>query len=115
MAKIRSSYVVTGDLTRAVAFYERVLGERAALRDGDRWAEFRLEGARFALSSPGEAARGAVGSTVVFEVDDLSAAKSAVVAAGGAVLEERDMGGHGKTATFRDPDGHLGQLFVRAR
>ena len=36
------------------------------------------------------------------------------VAAGAQALETRDMGSHGRTRTYRDPAGHLIQLFWKA-
>ena len=52
--------------------------------------------------------------TVVFEVDDIEAVSGALEAAGGEILGIRDMGDHGKTLSFRDPDGNLVQLYQRA-
>jgi predicted enzyme related to lactoylglutathione lyase len=51
---------------------------------------------------------------IIFEVDDIAAARDQIAAGGGEIVEERDMGDHGKALTFRDPDGNLVQLFERA-
>ena len=66
------------------------------------------------MASDDEAPKGAVGATVVFEVGDIAAMTDAIRAAGGDILGERDMADHGKTLTFRDPDGNLVQLYQRA-
>lgn len=112
--KLQNAYYVTGDMDRAIAFYRDALGLDLAFQDGDKWAQLKAGGANFALSSRDEAPDGAVGATVVFEVSDAAAAGAAIAAAGGEVVGERDMGSHGKTLTFRDPDGNLVQLYQRA-
>ncbi|MBO21916.1 MAG: glyoxalase [Rhodospirillaceae bacterium] len=111
--KLQNAYYVTGDMDRAIAFYRETLGLDLMFQDGGKWAQLKAGGVNFALSSADEAPDGAVGATVVFEVPDAAAA-AAIAAAGGEVLGERDMGDHGKTLTFRDPDGNLVQLFERA-
>jgi len=50
----------------------------------------------------------------VFEVDDIDAMTPSLKAAGGQVLDTRDMGDHGRTLSFRDPDGNLVQLYQRS-
>ena len=112
--KLQNAYYVTADMDRAVAFYRDTLGLDLAFQDGARWTQFKAGGINFALSSMDEAPEGAVGATVVFEVPDIAAAAAAIEAGGGEVLGERDMGDHGKTLTFRDPDGNLLQLYQRA-
>ena len=47
-------------------------------------------------------------------VDDIAASRDQIAAGGAEIIEERDMGDHGKALTFRDPDGNLVQLFQRA-
>jgi len=112
--KMQNAYYVTGDMGRAIAFYRDTLGLDLMFQDGGKWAQLKAGGVNFALSSVEEAPDGAVGATVVFEVPDAAAAGAAIAAAGGEILGERDMGDHGKTLTFRDPDGNLVQLFQRA-
>lgn len=112
--KLQNAYYVTGDMGRAIAFYRDTLGLDLMFQDGGKWAQLKAGGVNFALSSAEEAPDGAVGATVVFEVPDAGAAGAAITAAGGEILGERDMGDHGKTVTFRDPDGNLVQLYQRA-
>ncbi|MFN8558251.1 MAG: VOC family protein [Dehalococcoidia bacterium] len=112
--KLQNAYYVTGDMERAVAFYRDALGLRMKFQDGAKWAQFDAGGVNFSLSSPAEAASGAVGAVVIFEVDDLDAIRARLEAGGATVLDSRDMGAHGRALTFRDPDGNLVQLFQRA-
>ncbi|MDA0785124.1 MAG: VOC family protein [Proteobacteria bacterium] len=112
--KLQNAYYVTGDMDRAIAFYRDTLGLDLMFQDGGKWAQLKAGGVNFALSSTEEAPDGAVGATVVFEVPDAGTAGEAIAAAGGEILGERDMGDHGKTVTFRDPDGNLVQLYQRA-
>ena len=112
--KLQNAYYVTGDMDRAVTFYREALGLGLKFQDGARWAQFDAGGVNFSLSSPEEAAAGARGAVVIFEVDDLDAARARLAEHGADVLDARDMGAHGRSLTFRDPDGNLVQLFQRA-
>lgn len=111
--KLQNAYYVTRDMDRAVAFYRDALGLALKFRDGERWAQFDAGGVNFSLSSPEEAAPGAQGAVVILEVDDLDVAQSRLAEQGVAVLDPRDMGAHGRSCAFRDPDGNLVQLFQR--
>lgn len=112
--KLQNAYYVTGDMERAVGFYRDALGLNLVFQDGAKWTQFKAGGVNFAMASDEEAPDGAVGATVVFEVDDIAAMSASIASAGGELLGERDMGNHGKTLTFRDPDGNLVQLYQRA-
>jgi len=112
--RIQNSYYVVSDMSRACAFYEKVLGIGLKFRDGDRWAQNDVGGANFSLSSIAEAPRRVEGGIVVFEVEDMPAVKVRIVEMGGSILIERDMGPHGKTLAFLDPESNLVQLFQRA-
>lgn len=111
--KLQVAYVVTKDVSAHRAFYEEVLNFPVKFQDGDRWVQFRTEGANFALAAPGEAPAGAEGAVLVFEVDDLDAAVAALNTAGVQVDPIRDMGDHGRVVTFMDPAGNRLQLFGR--
>jgi len=114
MTKLKYGYVCSRDVTRAVRFYSEALGIALKFQDGDRWAQFDLGGASFAIASPPEFPEGESGSVLVFEVDDLGRAVAAVISAGGSAVDQRDMGSHGTVATVRDPSGNLLQLYARA-
>lgn len=113
--KIQNVYQVTSDMTRSLGFYRDLLGMKMKFQDGDKWAQLDAQGARFALGSPEEAGAAAASRTVVvFEVDDLAAARTALEGAGAPILATRDMGSHGSTLTSRDPDGNVIQFFAKA-
>lgn len=112
--KIQNVYQVSRDMSRALGFYRDVLGMKLKFQDGEKWAQLDANGARFAVASPEEAGAAAASNTVVvFEVDDLAAARQALEAAGAPILATRDMGNHGSTLTSRDPDGNIVQFFAR--
>lgn len=111
---MRLAYQVSTDLRRSVDFYQQALGLELRFVDGDRWAEFSVGNTRFALASPDEAPEGRQGAVVVFECEDLETTCESVRRAGGSVLAMRDMGSHGHTATIRDPEGAVFQLFSRS-
>jgi predicted enzyme related to lactoylglutathione lyase len=112
--RLQNAYYVTHDMDRAVAFYRDALGLSVRFQDGTRWAQFDAGGVNFSLSAPEEAAEGATGAVVIFEVDDIDAARTRLEAGGARVLVDRDMGAHGRSLSFRDPDGNLVQLLQRA-
>jgi predicted enzyme related to lactoylglutathione lyase len=112
--RIQNVYYVTDDMNETVTFYRDVLGLGVKFKDGERWTQLDAGGSNFALSSLEEAAKGAKGAVVVFEVDGLEEMATQIAAAGGEVLGTRDMGSHGRTLTFRDPVGNIAQLYERA-
>lgn len=112
--KLQNAYYVTREMDRAVAFYRDALGLALKFQDGARWAQFDAGGVNFSLSSPEEAGGSTDGAVVVFEVDDLDAAQTRLAERGAALLDVRDMGAHGRSLLFKDPDGNLVQLFQRA-
>jgi predicted enzyme related to lactoylglutathione lyase len=112
--RVQNAYHVARDMSRLRAFYETALGVPLKFADGGRWIQFDLQGTNFSLSSPAEAAQNASGTVIVFEVDSLDDAESALAAQGGRMMERRDMGTHGQVLTFADPEGNIAQLFCRS-
>jgi predicted enzyme related to lactoylglutathione lyase len=112
--RIQNAYYVVPAMEQAAAFYRDVLGLKLKFQDGERWAQFDAGGSNFSLSSVEEAAPGAAGAVVVFEVTGMDAMAERIAAAGGGILGRRDMGTHGRTLTVRDPAGNVLQLFERA-
>jgi predicted enzyme related to lactoylglutathione lyase len=113
--KLSGAHYVVADMDKAVAFYEGALGLKIKFRDKNRRTQFDVNGTAVAPADPSE---GAVppggGATIVPEVDDLAATRAALERAGAKIESARDMGGHGKFFTVRDPAGNLVQIFARA-
>src|SRR3984957_9956874 len=110
---IRSVYTVANDMDLMRAFYEEALELPLAFRDRDQWCQFKAEQVSFALGSPSEAAKGARGSVIVFDANDVAVFVQRLERLGGRHLSNRDMGSHGSVATFSDPENNLFQLHVR--
>src|SRR5258708_2272054 len=113
LGAIRSVYTVASDMDLMCAFYEEALEPPLAFRDRDNWCQFKAGPVAFALSSPSEAAKGARGSVIVFDAVDVAVVVRRIEQLGGRHLSSRDMGSHGSTATFADPENNLFQLHVR--
>jgi predicted enzyme related to lactoylglutathione lyase len=111
---IRSVYTVVQDMDLMQAFYGEALGLPLAFRDQRRWCQFKAGLLPFALSSPAEAAPGARGSVIVFDAADIAPITQRIERLGGRHLATRDMGAHGRVATFADPEHNLFQLHVRS-
>ena len=110
---IRSVYTVANDMDLMRAFYEEALELPLTFRDRDKWCQFKAGQVSFALSSPSEAAKGARGSVIVFDANDVAVFVQRIERLGGRHLSSRDMGSHGSVATFSDPENNLFQLHVR--
>lgn len=113
ITRIQSIYLPADQVANTADFYAGALGAAPKFREGDRWVQFAVGGTGFAIASHEEAASGATAPVIVFESDD-PADHDRWVAAGASPIEARDMGDHGRTRTYRDPAGHLVQLFWRA-
>ena len=102
-------YYWTRDMDRAVAFYTGVVGLALARREGNEWAELEAEPVRLALHGTDDEMPGS--GTVVFRVEDLDAARR-FLEQRGALFDAYvgEVGGLGRFATFRDPDGNPVQL-----
>jgi predicted enzyme related to lactoylglutathione lyase len=95
------------DLERAKAFYRDTVGLGEPTMLHERWAEFDVGGATFAIATGGESIGMPPGSSfsIAFETDDLNAAIERVRASGVEVGETFDS--PTCHATFaRDPDGN---------
>src|SRR5258708_39061205 len=112
--RIQNTYLVIKDMPLQRSFYEKALGLKVKFADQQRWTQFAIGETSFSLSSADEAADGASCATVVFEAKDIEAVTQEIVAAGGRIIRRRDMGIHGRTVTFVDPEGNVAQLFERA-
>ncbi|MCL6563139.1 MAG: VOC family protein [Firmicutes bacterium] len=110
--RVKNAFLVVSDMASAVQFYQEVLCLPLQFQDGHRWTQFKVDGFTWALASPEEAALPAGSNALLtLEVDDLEATRRRLADAGIAVSAVRDMGPHGKTARFQDPDGNWIQLY----
>lgn len=111
--RIQNIYLIASDTERLKRFYEEAFQFPVKFADGTRWVQFSVGGANIAIAAPEEAPEGAKGPIVVFEVADIISASESAINAGARPLGERDMGSHGRTAAFADPEGNVFQLFAR--
>jgi predicted enzyme related to lactoylglutathione lyase len=114
--------IITDDVARLVAFYERVTGVDASWANAD-FAELRTTSGTLAVGStrtvglfgPGIASPAANRSAIVeFLVDDLDGAFAALRAGGDdleVVQEPTTMPWGNRSLLLRDPDGTLVNLF----
>jgi predicted enzyme related to lactoylglutathione lyase len=110
--KVKHVYVTACQPKQLAEFYAK-LGLSIRFSDGDRWVQFRSEGAAFCVAGPEEsAAASSSNAVVVFEVEKLEAAVERAVEAGATILlAVRDMGDHGRVAQIRDPGNNIIQFF----
>lgn len=111
--KLQNVYLRATDMRASRAFYETLLGLAPAFSDGERWTQYRIDGANFALAGTGEHAEEAGGTVAVIEVDDLDQVGRTAIDLGGKVLGRRDLGAHGVVLTVEDPSGVVIQFFAR--
>ena len=113
--------IITEDVDRLVAFYERVTGQ-VAVRPVPVFAQLVSPGATLAIASAvtvavlGDAVTPAANRSVVveFEVADVDAEFARLEPElTDVVLRPTTMGWGNRSALFRDPDGNLVNLFSR--
>lgn len=112
--RLQNVFVVAERPAELHAFYQSALGLQLRFRDQERWFQYGVGESNVALACREEAQPASSGVVMVFEVDELEAARSRIAAAGGEVLGLRDMGAHGAVLSLRDPEGNVVQLFKRA-
>ncbi|GAA3163030.1 MULTISPECIES: VOC family protein [Streptomyces] len=113
--------VITEDVARLVAFYERVTGARAAWATED-FAELRIGGVTLAIAgtrtvplfAPGSARPAANDSVITeFLVDDVDRVYADLAGfLTDVVAEPTTMPWGNRSLLFRDPDGNLVNLFT---
>lgn len=104
ITRLKNVYLSVDDVTSATGFYSQLLGLEPEFVDGDRWSQFRLDGRVIALAGKGEAAIPAPSAQLVFAVDSPTD-HDAILSCGAIALGSRDMGDHGLTRMYRDPQG----------
>jgi predicted enzyme related to lactoylglutathione lyase len=104
-SRVGNVHYPVADMEMAVAFYHSAFGLEPKFVDGKRYAALDAGGTTLALAGPEEDVTGGrvAGS---FKVDDVQAALSAIVAAGGSVVQEAKAGPHELRAVAADPWGN---------
>jgi catechol 2,3-dioxygenase-like lactoylglutathione lyase family enzyme len=91
------------DLPGAVAFWSQLLGVEPTFVDGDRWAQFDVDGRRLALAGTD---RFADEPGLMVKVDDVEDARGALAGAGaGAEVGPVQDGAHERRCTVTAPGG----------
>ncbi|UGQ11985.1 bleomycin resistance protein [Yinghuangia sp. ASG 101] len=103
-----SAVFPVADMGAAVKFVSAVLGTQPTFVDGDRWAQFDVNGGRLALSGTD---REGDGPSVMAKVADLAAALAPVREAGFDVGDSVE-GPHETRARVTGPDGWSAVLYA---
>ncbi|WP_338830667.1 VOC family protein [Bradyrhizobium sp. 27S5] len=113
--KVKHVYLTAIQPARLAEFYANS-GLTVRFADGERWIQFRTEGAAFCVAGLEESASTpSANAVVVFEVEQLEPVLDRAVAAGATLIAPvRDMGSHGRVAQVRDPENNVIQFFQAA-
>lgn len=104
------SYPVT-NLERAVEFYQKVLGIEPLFHQKD-WAEFKLEGQRFALKREALPRKAEdTGATVYFMAKPIQKFIDRLEELDTQILGSLESHSYGKLARFKDPEGNIFGLY----
>ncbi len=111
---LQNIHFVAEDVEVAAQFWQQAMGLALRFRDDDRWVQMTAGHAPLAIASKAEGHPDQIGAIPVFEVDDVEAHICSIGAHGGKLLDDREMGSHGRVVTFEDPQGNVAQLFKRS-
>ena len=98
------------DLDRAVEFYQKVLGIKPLFRRKD-WAEFKLEGQRFALQKVKSSKTEHTGAILYFMAQPIVDNIERLQDIGAKSLGSIEIHSYGKLARFKDPEGNIFGLY----
>ena len=98
------------DLDRAVEFYQKVLGIEPLFHRED-WAEFNLEGQRFALQKVKTPKLEHSGPTLYFMAQSLEESINRLEKIGAKLLGTPESYTYGKLVRFKDPEGNVLGLY----
>jgi predicted enzyme related to lactoylglutathione lyase len=103
------SYPVA-DLDRAVEFYQKVL-EIEPLFHSEDWAEFKLEGQRFALKKETLLQTEYTGAIVYFMAQPIQKLIDRLEGFGAKIVGTVETHSYGKLARFKDSEGNIFGLY----
>ena len=103
------SYPVV-NLDRAVEFYQKVL-EIKPLFHREDWAEFKLEGQRFALKNKTLSQTEYTGAIVYFMAKPIEKSIDRLEGFGAKIVGTVETHSYGKLARFKDPEGNIFGLY----
>ncbi|MBI4944202.1 MAG: VOC family protein [Actinobacteria bacterium] len=109
-AQLRQVVHPVDDIAAAVAFYGAALGLPTRFVDGDRYAAFDAGGATLAVAAETEDVAGI--AAAAFKVDDVDAAATRLLAAGGQVIHGPVDGPHERRVLASDPWGNRVILYA---
>ena len=98
------------DLDRAVEFYQKVLGIKPLFHRND-WAEFKLEGQRFALQRIKKLKADHTGAVLYFTAQPIVDSIERLKEMGVKPLGSMEIYAYGKLARFKDPEGNIFGLY----
>ena len=98
------------DLDRAVEFYQKVLGIKPLFHRND-WAEFKLEGQRFALQKVKSLKTEHTGAILYFRAQPIAENIERLKDMGAKSLGSMEIHSYGKLARFKDPEGNIFGLY----
>jgi len=98
------------DLDRAVEFYQKVLGIKPLFHRKD-WAEFKVEGQRFALQKVKTQKIKHTGAVLYFMAQPIDDNIERLKDIGAKSLGSMEIHSYGTLARFKDPDGNIFGLY----
>jgi len=112
-AELRQVLHPVRDVAAAVDFYAAAFGFEPRFIDGHRYASLDAGATTLALAGPAEDVTDGESAAAV-KVPDVEDALRAVVAAGGTVVRQPDVGPHEVRAVVRDPWGNPVVIYAPA-
>jgi predicted enzyme related to lactoylglutathione lyase len=104
--RLSTVFAVAQDMSALTDFYARI-GLTVRFADAGRWTQLSAGPADVAVADPVEGLGMMPGQFVpVFKTAALTDTISLVLAAGGQVVQRRDMGHHGVAVLVHDPEGN---------
>ena len=98
------------DLKKAVEFYQKLLEIKPLFLRED-WAEFELDGQRFALQKVNELKPQQAVATLYFKAQPLEKHIARLERIGAKLMDIPEFYSYGKLVRFHDPDGNIFGLY----